>query len=700
MGKSLKTDRFTLGVCYYPEHWDEALWEEDFQRMKAMRFDIIRIAEFAWAIFEPEEGRYDFSLFDRALDAAHRHGLKVIMGTPTATPPAWLTTKYPEVLNATIDGLPYHHGARRHYNYSSTKYRELCANIVRRMAVHFKDHPAIVGWQIDNEFNCQIDTYYAEADHLAFREWLKRKYGTLDKLNQAWGTVFWSQTYTDWEQVHLTRRVVSNTPNPHQALDEKRFISDNTIDFAKVQTDILRDIAPHHWLTTNGLFGHLDSHRLTDEQLDFFSYDTYPLFATIFNDPNEEEPLLDRKWSLNLSAVRDVSPNFCVMEQQSGPGGWTNSIELPTPEPGQMRLWTYQSIAHGADMVLFFRWRTATVGTEMYWHGINDYHNQPNRRVAEATIIGEELQRLGEGLVGRRYVAEVALLDDYDNEWDGEHDTYPGALRGASYGAWYKQLQYRHIPADRVKLRTGVGLDELRKYKFVVYPHPAILTEETAMLLKEYVKGGGKVVFGARTGYKDETGRCRMMPFPGYAAELCGIHLEDFTRIAGTVKPALVRMVGEAAGLTAGAVAEAASEFPAIKFNDIIAVDQPSVTVEAEYTTAYYAGKPAMTCNRVGAGEAWYYGAAFSEAVVDKLINRLGLQSPVADWCELPRQVELAVRVDDAGEAWHFLLNYGANEAYIRVAEEVEDVISGEWLTGDATIPGYGVRILRKSDKS
>jgi len=316
--------------------------------------------------------------------------------------------------------------------------------------------------------------------------------------------------------------------------------------------------------------------------------------------------------------------------------------------------------------------------------------------VAEATVIGEELQQLGKGLVGRRYVAEVALLDDYDNEWDGEHDTYPGALRGASYGAWYKQLQYRHIPVDKVKLRPSVGIDELRKYKVVIYPHPAILSAETTKLLNKYVQGGGKVVFGARTGYKDENGHCRMMPFPGFAAELCGIHLEDFTRIVGTVKPALVRMASEARSSTVKAVEEAATEFPAINFNDIITLDQPSVTVEAEYTTSYYAGKPAMTCNRVGEGEAWYYGAAFSEAVVDKLIERLGLQSPITDWCELPRQVELAVRVDDAGEAWHFLLNYAAYEARIRIYGEAEDVISGERLTGAATIPGYGVRILRK----
>jgi hypothetical protein len=232
-----------------------------------------------------------------------------------------------------------------------------------------------------------------------------------------------------------------DAPNPHQALDEKRFISDSAIAFARVQADAIRAHDQTHPITTNGLFGHLDSHRLTDELLDFFSYDSYPQFAALWPDSGEDA-LLDRRWGMNLSVTRDISPNFCVMEQQAGPGGWVNRIEQPSPKPGQMRLWTYQSIAHGADAVLYFRWRTAPFGTEIYWHGINDYHNQPNRRCHEATQVGRELAAIGDEIVGSRYAAEVALVKDYDNEWDGELDTWHGPYERQSLLAWYKALQH------------------------------------------------------------------------------------------------------------------------------------------------------------------------------------------------------------------------------------------------------------------
>lgn len=179
-----------MGVCYYPEHWSEALWEDDFRRMKEMNITVIRMAEFAWSIFEPEEDQFDFSFFQKALDLAHQYGLSVILGTPTATPPAWLTSKYPEVLNANKDGVLYQHGMRRHTNYSGPIFRQQCEKIVRNMVIAYKDHPALIGWQIDNEFNCHMDVFYAEADHVAFREWLKNRYESLENLNQAWGTVF------------------------------------------------------------------------------------------------------------------------------------------------------------------------------------------------------------------------------------------------------------------------------------------------------------------------------------------------------------------------------------------------------------------------------------------------------------------------------------------------------------------------------
>ncbi len=684
MKKSLDLDRLTLGVCYYPEHWDESLWADDFRRMRELGLSIIRVGEFAWTIFEPTEGEFSFSLFDRALDLAHEHGLRVILGTPTATPPAWLTHAYPEALNVSREGVRYQHGQRRHYNYNAPIYRQLSARVVTARADHYKDHPAIVGWQIDNEINCEVNVFYSDADQVAFRTWLTCRYGDLEQLNQAWGAVFWSQTYTNWEQVHLTRPTVSDSPNPHQALDEKRFFSASAISFVKLQAEIIRRIAPRHWITTNGLFGHLDSHRMTEEALDFISYDSYPNFSTIWPDEGPE-PLLDRKWGWNLSVIRDISPRFCVMEQQSGPNGWVNRMAAPSPRPGQMRLWTYQSVAHGADAALYFRWRTATMGTEIYWHGINDYHNQPNRRVAEAGRIGAEFAAIGKIVAGSEFQAEVAILKDYDNDWDGELDIWHGPLERRSVAAWYKALQYRHIPTNVLYLRESTMGDDLRHYKALIYAHPAIMDQRVAALLADYVRQGGTLILGCRSGYKDRQGHCPMQPAPGPLADLCGVRVEDFTLIGPHQEaPGIVWAEGiDAVPTTADGV------------NDILLPTSPDTTVLARYHGSYYAGAPALTRRSSGNGFAYYHGAAFNDIVVNTLIDHCGLRSPADGFMTLSEEVELCIRArPETGTSLWFLLNFSGSAQPVALLRAHLDLLTGAPVSGNLTMEPYGVIIL------
>jgi beta-galactosidase len=276
------------------------------------------------------------------------------------------------------------------------------------MAEHYSSNPVVIGWQIDNELNCEINEFYSESDHKAFRDYLKNKFVTLDALNEAMGTVFWNQTYTSWDEVYLSRTTIHGNNNPHMLLEEKRFFSESAVFFCKLQADIIRKFKrPDQFITTNGIFGHIDSHEMTDCALDFISYDHYPNFAFDLDaEKISKNNLGDRKWSWTLSRVRSISSNFGVMEQQSGAGGWDFRMLQPAPKPGEMRLWTFQSIAHGGDYISFFRWRTSPVGTEIYWHGLNDYSNKPNRRLAELELIRDDIQKIKD-IVGSRYQANI-----------------------------------------------------------------------------------------------------------------------------------------------------------------------------------------------------------------------------------------------------------------------------------------------------
>ncbi|GHU67477.1 beta-galactosidase [Clostridia bacterium] len=693
MDNSINLDHLTLGVCYYPEQWDERLWPDDLDRMKAHGIEIIRVFEFAWSVVEPREGEYDFGLFDRFLDLAANKGVRVVMGTPTATPPAWLTRSYPEVLNADLQGNLMHHGHRRHVNYNSSVYHEFTRGIVTALAQRYGHHPAVIGWQIDNEINCEVDVFYSDADRTAFRQWLKRRFKTVEALNDAIGARFWSQSYSAWDQVDMERTTIHNHANPHMALLEKRFIADSAYQYIKLQSDILRHYTEGQFVTTNGIFNHMDNVKVARESLDFMLFDSYPNFGfgrENVGDADDRTDLRDRGAGWSLAQVRALSPNFGVMEQQSGAGGWDFRMIAPSPKPGQMRLWAYQSFAHGADMVSFFRWRTAAFGTEIYWHGLLNYDNRDNRRIAELDRIAAELVRLNKpcvaesvnGVTHSRYQAHVALALDYLNAWDGERDQWHGPLRNHSNRAIYEAAQLNNTPLDALCIDTlndTTTLDALKSYAMIFYPHAAILTEKTAALLKSYCEQGGVLVMGARTGYKDEYGRCPMMPLPGFARELCGVTVDDFT-FARTDEPAVgINWDG--------------ATYDAPIFHDILTPVDGGEAL-AVFGGGYYAGQTAMTRKSYASGGAAYYvGSGFTSEIAAALIKAHGLLSPYEDTIRCPQSVEISCRVN-GDSAWFFLLNYAGETAEVTLSKPMTDALTGETITGVIAIGPYGVRVL------
>ena len=691
MSKLLNGEAITLGTCYYPEHWDESLWREDLERMFSVGITTVRIAEFAWSKVEEKEGQFNFDFFDKFLDLTDELGMQVIMGTPTATPPAWLTEKYPDVLNAKKDGTLFRHGLRRHYNYNSENYKRLSKIIVEKFAEHYGKRKSVIGWQIDNEINCEIAEFYSESDDKAFNLFLQNKYKTLDALNDAWGAVFWNQTYTEWSEVHIPRTTVHENVNPHQTLDYYRFISDSACNFVKMQADIIRKYKKEDdFITTNGLFGHVDYQRMRDESLDFITYDSYPNFAYTFEgfDPNNES-LRDRRWSMHLAETRAISPVFGIMEQQSGANGWNSRMAAPTPRLGQITLWTMQSIAHGADFISYFRWRTATFGTEMYWHGILDYSGRDNRRLKEIGDIDCKVKKLSPVSNGK-YVAKVAVLKDYDNIFDSEYDVWHRSVEVESQKAIFAASQKTHTSIDYLYLTDYLDgsdslLEKLSQYDLLIYPHMTIVNESFLPALRKYVENGGKLLFACRSGYKDVTGKCTMEKLPGKLKVLTGCDIPEYSYIAPDMTDVHIKWGDDV--------------FTASVFVDQLTLDRDSKeTVDskilATYEDDYYKGYGALSVNKIGKGEVYYYGSAFNEESVKVFFDKLGVSNPFGKYFDLPKEIELAVRENESGK-YAFILNYEKEEKIFKVKEKAYDLISEETVAGDIILPGYGVIVLK-----
>lgn len=676
----LHMDHITCGMCYYPEHWSPGMWEDDIRRMRDAGIEVIRIAEFAWNKFEPEEGRYTFEFFDEFLSVAEKYGMKIIMCTPTATPPLWLSEKYPEILNVDIDGNRIYHGTRRHNNLNSPVYRDYSRRITEQLAKHYVAHPLVIGWQLDNEINCENDVYYSSSDHEAFREYCKEKYKTLDNFNEQMGTVFWNQTYTDWNQVHLTRR--TNTyghTNPHLQLEEKRFISYSACSFFANQAEIIRQEQKRcgredQFITTNGIFRHIEYQEMLGDTLDFITFDNYPAFA--FENilvPDKTNGLKDRNSSHVLSRVRSISPLFGIMEQQTGAGGWNCRMKMPMPKPGKLRLWTMQAIAHGADYIGYFRWRTAHFGTEIYWHGVLDYDNRDNRRLRELSQTTKDVAAMSE-VAGCEYEAKTAILYDYGSEWDGEADIWHGEMRGKSVDAWFCALQKAHIPFDFVRMTDELDAQTLKKYNYIIYPHATIFTKERMEILQEAVSDGAQVVFGCRSGYKDLTGKCTPMPMPGHIAELTGCTVEEYTTVSS---------FDMSVSICAKELSEEENRTPAIEFHDILEVTDGEVMGTFEGEGCHYAGKPAIVRKTNGTGAGWYVGAGFDESLAKLFIRLLDMEkvAPYCSYVQVPEEVEIALRKKDEKE-FLFLLNYEDAPKKIHI-DGKENYVFREVLTGD-----------------
>ncbi len=668
-----------LGVDYYPDQTPESLWEEDCRMMADVGFTNVRIAEFAWGLMEPAEGKFDFAWLRRAVDVLHKHQIAVILGTPSAAPPPWLSAKYPDIVEVNEKGEKLHPGGRRFTCPTNRVYRKLSLTIASEMARTFAETPGVIGWQIDNEFTLgSSQRCYCNFCQTGFQDWVRSKYGSLNKVNETWGTVFWSQTYTDFNQIPVPLPS-GGDPNPGLALDYDRYQSYANVSFQQEQLEMLRKTCPSHFVTTNNV-GLVDAINMRDlfEKLDFTAFDNYPSFFDMLM-AQQGRPGSSAFVSNAIPLGHDLARGaksgkpFMIMEEQSGKAG--QSSFSPQPEKGQVRLWTYQAVAHGAMGINYFRWDTATFGAEEYWHGLLNHDRSKSPAYDEIKQIVKELKALGREALYSSYAADSALVFDYDCSWALK--IQPGHF-GLSYldqvTSWYGAISGSHSGIDIV----GPEID-LSAYKIVFAPVAYVVSENQAAQIRSYVRGGGMFVTNFRLGAKTDSSQMVRTPLPGLLKDVMGVTVADYVPIysaKNSVKfaPAL-----------AGTDAECGI------WMDVL---QPAgAEVLASYTAGSHAGEAAITVNTFGKGKAVYIGPDLDGTSLARVLRTLAGMAGVKPPLDAPAGVEVTVR-KSGKKQWMFVLNHTATAQSVSLPGAFADVLSGQSHTGKLELGAYGVSIL------
>ncbi|MEF2279195.1 beta-galactosidase [Deinococcus sp. YIM 134068] len=556
MTSSNAAPHLLLGSCDYPEHVPRDRWESYARQQRDLGLSFVRIAEFAWSRIEPRPGEYDWAWLDEAVEAYHAAGLRVVLCTPTATPPAWLVRAHPELLPVDEEGRVREFGSRRHYDFASPVYREHSRRITRALAERYGGHPAVAGWQTDNEFGCHgTARSYGGASAAAFPGWLRGRYGTLDALNEAWGNVFWSMEYTDWDQIRPPNLTVTEA-NPSHILDFYRFCSDMIAEFQAEQVALLRELSPGRFVTHNFMiFESGFDHYKVAEGLDFATWDNYPTGMLEHFAPTTVSEAEKTRFARtghpdlvgwNHDVYRGMlggagrlgregagtTPGFWVMEQQCGQVNWAPFN--PLPADGAVALWTAQAWAHGADVVSYFRWRAATMAQEVLHSGLLRHDETPDRGHAEVAGLDLPTFPLGE------VPARVALLHDYESLW--LMDVQPHSASLSYWGqtvAYYMALRSLGVDVDIVHADA-----DLSGYAVAVAPAITLVTAERAARWRAAVEGGVALVCGPRTGFRTGSGGTWADGQPGPLAEVLSVRLLQFD----SLRPGLTQTVRGAGG--------------------------------------------------------------------------------------------------------------------------------------------------------
>ncbi|MFJ4620151.1 beta-galactosidase [Streptomyces sp. NPDC088812] len=670
-GNLPRTAKIAYGGDYNPEQWPDDVWDDDHRLFTRAGVDALTVGVFSWSLTEPAEGAYDFTVLDRILDRAAAEGRRAVLATGTAAVPPWLATKYPEVNRTDFEGRRHRYGQRHNFCPSSPAYRRLSTALAGRLAERYAGHPALLAWHINNEYG---GACYCDLCAEAFRAWLRARHGTLDGLNDAWWTTFWSHRYTDWDQIEPPSALTEHWRGPdHTAfqgvtLDYQRFMTDALLGCFTAEKEAIRAHDPATPVTTNfmGAYRPLDYHRWAPH-LDFASWDSYPPLGAPPSRPALGHDL--------MRGLKDGAP-FWLMEQT--PSTTACHDVNPLRRPGELRLATWQAIAHGADATLYFQMRASRGACEKYFGAVIGHAGRDDTRVfREVAALGEELTALGDATLGARTPARTALLFDWDSWWALEISDGPSRL------VRYPDVVHAYYRAAR---EAGADVDvvpvtaDLTGYDVVLVPVLHLVKGDLADRLEELTRRGGTVLATFLTGRSDEHDRAFLSDVPGPLAGLLGIRVDEWdARPEDVVQPVTIGASRHEARL-------------------VFEIVQPrGAEPVGTYGADFYAGTPAVTRHRFGEGEAWYVATALDRPGVDDVVRRVlarhGLIGPYAD----RPAVETAHRVTPDGTRLLFLLNHAPEPAPLTAHTDATDLLTGKRIERGAplTLDPLGVAVLR-----
>ncbi|MBE6974975.1 MAG: beta-galactosidase [Ruminococcaceae bacterium] len=649
--------KIAYGGDYNPEQWDEATWKEDMRLFKLAGIDTLTVNIFSWAKLQPAEDVYDFSQLDKIMALCRDHGMKVVLATSTAAHPAWMAKKYPEVTRVEINGMKRKYGARHNSCPNSPVFRKYSAALAEKLAERYRHYDNIIAWHISNEYggSCHCDNCAA-----AFRKWLQNRYGTIEAVNKAWNSAFWSHTFYDWDEIEPSSFLTEQFDGRHTCfqgitLDYTRFNSDSILECYLLESNAVKKHTPRIPVTTNFMetFKGLDYHRWA-KHMDLVSWDCYPDWY-----------YTPARIAMNHELIRGLQHGrpFVLMEQSPGVTNWrpVNRVK----RPGVMRLWSYEAVAHGADSVMFFQMRRSVGACEKYHGAIIEHVGSEHTRVfREAAALGGELQRLGDRLLGTRTPAQVGILFDWDNWWAVEYSSGPTdrlKYLDEVYN-YYSALYGQNIPADLCSVEA-----DFSEYKVLIAPVLYMIKPGVDEKLRQFVKNGGTLLTTFFSGYVDESDIVTLGGYPGKLRDILGIWVEETDALPeGYVNRFTWNGQSHEAHLLC----------------DLL--HSEGARVLATYEEDFYAGMPALTRNEFGAGRAYYMATRPAAAGYAALVGHLCREQGVRPVMETPEGVEATIR-ENSEHRYLFLLNHSGQTRTVTVDRAGTDLLSGRTVAAGET---------------